>query len=270
MLPINHRFLTPASPGVDAPPNSIYVTPIAGPPETRYRDPLHAHFADVAAVENYAGLPAEWLAIRDRWTRLVGAAFPCRELLSVAVVTGEGDIAALHAQALAETQATSGIAGEVRQHVGAAVLAALASSYGPIARRAYNTIADLFNDAGDDHRRDELLPVLIAAARLCGASADIGAYATHQLGLSLTVDPQRAHKRRLYEAFPNWQTLRDLGARIKASADPLVEAWQLPDIVRVFDPNHVLREWDPLDGPLPPGWTGSVEGWLEQGPSLWV
>jgi hypothetical protein len=269
-MPANHRFLTPASPGVDAPRLPVYVTPAAGPPESRYRDPLHAHFSDASAVEMYVDLPTEWLAIRDRWTRTVGTSFPCRDQLSVAVVTGEGDIDRLSALALAETQATSGTAAEVRQHVGAAVHAALASSYGPIARRVYKTIADLFNDAGDDHRRDELLPVLIAAARLCGASADIGAYATHQLGLSLTVDPQRAHKRRLYEAFPNWQTLRDLGARIKASADPLVEAWQLPDIVRVFDPNHVLREWDPLDGPLPPGWTGSVEGWLEQGPQLWA
>jgi hypothetical protein len=25
-----------------------------------------------------------------------------------------------------------------------------------------------------------------------------------------------------------------------------------------------------LDGPLPPGWTGSVEGWLEGGPQVWV
>ena len=268
-MPAN-RFLTPASPGVDAPLLPVYVTPLAGPPESRYRDPLHAHFSDASAVEPYIELPARWLAVRNRWTRLVGTSFPCRELLSVAVVTGEGDIAALHAQALAEVSATSGTAAEVRQHVGAAVHAALASSYKPIAGRAYNTIADLFNDAGDDHRRDELLPALIAAARLCGANADIGAYATHQLRLSLTVNPQRAHKRRLREAFSDWERLRELGGRIQANSDPLAQPWNLPDIVRVFDPNHVLREWDPLDGPLPPGWTGSVEGWLEQGPSLWV
>ena len=71
MLPVNHRFLTPASPGVDAPSsNSIYVTPIPGAPETRYRDPLHAHLADIAAVENYVSVPAEWRAVRDRWTQL--------------------------------------------------------------------------------------------------------------------------------------------------------------------------------------------------------
>jgi hypothetical protein len=266
------KILTPQSPGVSG-KMPVYVTPAGGAPEVRYRDSLVAHLQDAAAVENYVTLPQEWLAIRDRWTRVVGASFPCRDQLSVAVVTGEGegDIDRLTALSLAETQATGGTAAEVRQHVGAAVHAALAASYRLIAGRVHRTIADLFNDAGDDHHhRDELLPVLIAAARLCGASADIGAYATHQLGLSLTVDPQRAHKRRLYESFPNWQTLRDLGARIKASADPLVGAWQLPDIVRVFDPDHVLREWDPLDGPLPPGWTGSAEGWLEQGPQLWV
>lgn len=268
-MPAN-RFLTPASPGVDAPLLPVYVTPAPGPPETRYRDPLHAHFSDASAVGMYVALPQEWLAIRDRWSRLVGTSFPCRDALATAVTTGAGDLDTLAAMALAETQATSGTAAEVRQHVGAAVQAALASSYKPIAGRVYNTIADLFNDAGDDHRRHELLPVLIAAARLCGASADIGAYATHQLGLSLTVDPRRAHKRRLYEAFPNWQTLRDLDARIQANSDPLAQPWNLPAIVRVFDPNHVLRERDPLDGPLPPGWTGSVEGWLEQGPQLWA
>jgi hypothetical protein len=270
MLPANQRFLTVTSPGVDAPAMPIYAAPPAGPPETRYRDPLHAHLADVSAVEMYVSLPAEWLAIRDRWSRLVASAFPCRDQLATAVSTGVGDLDTLAAMALAETQATSGTAAEVRQHVGAAVHAALTSSYKPIAKRVYKTIADLFDSAADDHRRDELVAVLVPAARLAGATADVGAYATHQLGLSLTVDPQRAHKRRLYEAFPNRQTLRDLGGRIRANSDPLAEAWRLPDIVKVFDPNHVLREWDPLDGPLPPGWTGSVEGWLEQGSQLWA
>ena len=115
----------------------------------------------------------------------------------------------------------------------------------------YQTIADLFNDATDDHRRDEILPVLVAASRLCGADPDVGAFATHRLGLALTVDPQKAHKRRLFEAFPDWQRLRDLGARIQANSDPRPESWKLPDVVKVFDANHVLRQWDPLDGPLP-------------------
>lgn len=244
MLPASHRFLTPASPGVDAPPLPVYATPIPGPPEVRYRDGLHAHLQDASAVEMYVALPQEWLAIRDRWSRLVASAFPCRDQLATAVTTGVGDLDILAALTLAETAATSGTMVELRMHVGAAVHAALTAIFTPIAPKVYKTIAALFNDATDDHRLNELLTPLLGAARLCGADPDAGGYATHQLGLSLTVDPQRAHKRRLYEAFPNWQTLRDLGARIKASAEPLVEAWQLPDIVRVFDPNHVLREWD--------------------------
>ena len=200
----------------------------------------------------------------------LGVSFPHRELLSVAVVTGEGDIDRLTALALTETQATTDTAAEVRQHVGAAVLAALGASYQPIARRVYRSIAGLFNDAADDHRRDEILTVLVAASRLCGADPDVGAYATHQLGLALTVDPQRAHKRRLFEAFPDWQRLRDLGARIQANSDPRPESWKLPDVLKVFDAQSCSAGWDPLDGALPRGWTGSVEGWLEQGPSLWA
>jgi hypothetical protein len=50
-------------------------------------------------VEPYVDLPAEWLAIRDRWTRLVGTSFPCRELLSVAVVAGRATRFAARASA---------------------------------------------------------------------------------------------------------------------------------------------------------------------------
>jgi hypothetical protein len=270
MLPASHRFLTPASPGVDAPPLPVYVTPIPGPPETRYRDPLHAHLADVSGVEMYVSLPAEWLAIRDRWTRLVGTSFPCRDQLATAVTTGVGDLDILAALALAETAATSGTVAEVRQHVGAAVHAALTAIFTPTAPGMYKAISSLFNDAADDHRRDELLPVLVAAARLCGADPDVGGYATHHLGVALTIDPRQAHKRRVLEVFPDWGRLRELGAAITASSDPLIPRWQLPDLVHAFDPDHVLKMWDPLDGKLPRGWTGSVDGWIEQGPELWA
>src|SRR5262249_51708433 len=138
-LTTNHRFLGVADADLSH-PLPIYQAPVAGPPEVRIRDPLVAHLQDVSAVELYVDLPAEWLAIRDRWAALVGSAFKCRQLLADAVVNGSGDLAQLNAQALAETNASSETEAEVRRHVGSAVCGALKALYAPIALTAYKRI----------------------------------------------------------------------------------------------------------------------------------
>src|SRR5262249_27466797 len=157
------------------------------PPEMRIREPLLAHLADVGAVELHAELPAEWLTIRERWAALVGSAFECRNRLATSIVKGNGDTAALYAQALAETTANAEAEQEVRRAVGASVLAALKGHYAPIASVVYKRVAALFDQAAqerDDYQLDQMLIVLCAAARLCGATPDIAPHATAKLGLT--------------------------------------------------------------------------------------
>ncbi|WP_373234860.1 hypothetical protein [Mycobacterium marinum] len=266
--------LTPNSPGVDAPIPLYHVVPPAGPPETRYREPLHAHLQDAGAVEPHFNLPAGWVAIRDRWAELVGQETPCRKRLITAVVGGQGDLAALAAQSLAEATPTHEATAEVRRAVGAAVYHELARLYQPVAAKVYKQIAGLFDAAAkrrDDHVLDELLPILLAAARLAGADADVAAHATNWLSITLSIDPRKAHRRRIAEAFATptrWQRIRELGAEIKASADPLAPPWQLPTPIRCIDTDRRLRWHDPLDGPLPKGWQGNIEGWLDATPAF--
>ncbi|GJO06029.1 hypothetical protein NJB1907E19_37150 [Mycobacterium marinum] len=264
------------SAGVEVdPPIPLYAAiPAGGPPEVRYRDPLHAHLQDAGAVEQSTALPAAWVSVRDRWAQLVSLAAPCRNDLTAAVLTGDGDLAELHALALAETAPNTETEAEVRRHVGAAVHHELTRLYQPAAAKVYSTIRKLFDDAAgqrDEPQLDQLLPVLLAAARLCGADRDVAAYATARIGIALTVDPRKAHKRRLTEAFagPNrWQRIRELGASVRANPDPLAPPWQLPDPFRCVDTNRSVRWHDPLDGPLPDGWQGPVDGWLGKSPSF--
>jgi hypothetical protein len=259
-------ILTPTSRGVSG-GLPIYVAPPPGPPEVRFRDPLAGHLADVSALELCITPPAGWLAVRERWAALVGVAFPCRDRLAQALVKGGGDLAELRALALAETQADTGAEVELRRHVGAVVHGELTALWAPVAHKAYERIAHLLNNAaktGDDAALDELLPVLVAAARLCGADPDVAQHATHRLGLSLAVDPRRAHRRRLVEAFPNWARIRELGAGIRANDDPRAQPWRLPELVRCFDADHVLRDHDPLDGPPPRGWKVAGDGWADE------
>lgn len=267
------KVLSLTSPGVDAPIDVYVPIPPGGPPETRYREALHAHLADAGAVEQHVTLPAGWVAVRDRWAQLVGQENPCRNSLTTAVITGTGDIAALNAEALAEATATHGAITEVRRAVGAAVYHELARLYQPVAAKVYRQIAGLFDAAAkrrDDHALDELLPILLAAARLCGADPDVAPHGTAQLGIALSVAPKDAHKRRLVEAFATptrWQRIRGLGAEVRANPDPHARPWELPDPIRCVDADRRLRWWDPLDGALPRGWQVS-EGWLAASPAF--
>ncbi|MDC9015126.1 hypothetical protein [Mycobacterium marinum] len=268
------KVLSLNSPGVDT-PISVYVPiPPGGPPETRFRDPLHAHLQDTGAVEQHVTLPAGWVAIRDRWAQLVGQTAPCRNKLTTAVLTGQGDIPSLGAQALAEESATPETMAVMLRPVAAAVHAELVKLYQPVAAKVYAAIRRLFDDiAGqhDDSELDQFLPVLLAAARLCGADPDVAPYTTSRLGVVLSIDPKKAHQRRLVEAWATptrWEKVRGLGAEVRANPDPLAPPWQLPDPIRCVDADRRLRWWDPLDGPLPKGWQGNVEGWLAASPAL--
>src|SRR5262249_981250 len=158
--------------------------------------------------------------IRERWAALVGSAFECRNRLATSIVKGNGDTAALYAQALAETTANAEAEQEVRRAVGASVLAALKGHYAPIASVASKRVPAVCDQAAqerDDYQLDQMLIVLCAAARLCGATPDIAPHATAKLGLTLSVAPKQAHLRRLAEAFAQpdrWARVRDLGGDI--------------------------------------------------------
>ncbi len=194
----------------------------------RIREPLSGHLADVAAVEPFAAMPTEWIALRQRWSDFLLQSRPCREQFVAALITGDGsDTGTLFALALAEEAADRVHRAEVRRHAAANVCAALESAYKPIAQNTYRTIAKQFDTAAkhdDYHLLDEVAPALIAAARLCGADRDVTSTATNRLGLALTVDTRKAHLRHVADAFTTperWQRVTDLGARIRASANPL-------------------------------------------------
>ena len=193
--------MTPSSAGVDGPRFPIHVAPDPGAPEVRYREGLSAHLVDAATVAQVVALPPSWIAVRDRWTRFADTARPCRERLVDAVATGaqDLDVAVLRACALAEIAADAGHVAELLGDVGAAVHAELVRLYEPVAVKVYKQICSLFNEAAaraDDQRLHQLTPVLLAAARLCGANPDVSADATSRLGVTLTLNPKRGHRRK--------------------------------------------------------------------------
>src|SRR5215208_2064366 len=82
LAPAAPKILTPNSAGVMG---KVYAAPAVGKPESRFRDPLQGHLADVGAVERHITVPEAWLAVRERWASLVGSAHPCRDKLAQAV-----------------------------------------------------------------------------------------------------------------------------------------------------------------------------------------
>jgi hypothetical protein len=253
-----------------------HYTPDADPsPEVRIREPLRGHLSDAAAVEPYVSLPDAWVALRQRWSDYLLIATPCRDRLIDTVISGTGDTAGWLAAALAE-QDTGGARTEINVHVAAAVNTELARLFEPNARPMYRSIAALFNSAAqrrDYGQLDELLPVLCAAARLCGADPDVAATGSQRLGLGLTVEPRKAHLRKVAQAFgqtDRWQTLTDLGVTIRAADNPLTTYPELPPRMRCIDTDRRVTSHDPLDGPLPTGWRGDIDGWENpQTPTSW-
>ncbi|MFN8101501.1 MAG: hypothetical protein U0Q20_07850 [Mycobacterium sp.] len=259
---------------MDRPHHHIRSTVSDATPEIRYRDPLAAHLADASAVEPYASLSTAWLALRARWADFTLTSRPCRDALVKSLVDGDSDPAPLFAQALAEESATNGDRAEVLQHVAAGVCGALTRLYQPAAAKNYRTVAAAFDTAAKQHdheRLDELLPALCAAARLCGADQDVAHAAADRLALGLTIDPGRAHLRHIAAAFTapdRWHRIPELGARVRAAADPLTEYPTMPALIRCVDRDRRLTWHDPLDGKLPTGWRPALDGWLDEAPAF--
>jgi hypothetical protein len=118
---------------------------------------------------------------------------------------------------------------------------------------------------------------LSAAARLAGATDDVGQ--EHRLQLGLCVDPAKAHRRRVAETWIDrrrdgrtgrWGKLVALGAKLRPATDPTNALYpELPKYVAAIDPDRRVTHYDPLDGPLPEGWRASIDGWINEDGVAW-
>jgi hypothetical protein len=95
----------------------------------------------------------------------------------------------------------------------------------------------------------------------------------HRLELGLCVDSAKAHKRRVAETWLDrrrdgrtgrWGRLAALGAKLRAATDPDTLYPPLPMYIAAIDGDRRVTHHDPLDGPLPKGWQGSIDGWVDE------
>lgn len=239
----------------------------AEPLEQRYREPLHAILADVGVVESVYRPPDAWTDTRNRWEQYLEMSTPSGDRLTEWLASGRGDVVALRAAALAELGPPEAEA-DLRGMLAPRVCHTLATLWAPHALKAYTACAKAFDSAvtaGDTSLLDQGAAAMAAAARLCGADSNIAAWSVEKLTLGLTVSPERAHLRRVAEAFgqpSRWEAVTALGARLRAASDPLATYPPLPAYISCVDQNRVFTSWDPLDGPLPEHWQGRIDGWI--------
>lgn len=183
-----------------------------------------------ARVAEIAEPPADWLAPRARWDRLLEFdAVPLRERLVAAIIDAtDEDVPTLKALAMAEA---AGSRGDVIADVRAQVYPHLAAAYSEAAADSYAKVAAVFSAAAtkftaaakqcnaeadsdaivgepDSVRRrwldaakhaaelNRLTPILCAAAELCGIST-----ADDTMLLPLVIDATGCHRRRVWEAW---------------------------------------------------------------------
>jgi hypothetical protein len=216
------------------------------------RDPLsqHIHLVDVVAAITEP--PKEWTALRARWDAFTDfTATPLLEKLTEAVVSGSGDLPILRALANAEAaperaDIVIAVRAEVYPRLIAAYSEAAPINYDKVAKE-FDTVASAFTAAAkqcdpeadssavvgqpDSVRQgwlestvraaelDRLVPVLCAAAELCGTSTR-----EDTMLLPLLIDTAGLHRRRVWEAWQasgercdRWGALAGLGARIRAA-----------------------------------------------------
>lgn len=182
-------------------------------PTTYIRDAFAAHLSAVQTLDA-AGIspPAEWRALRDRYSEFVELGSAAMDRLTQQIVNPSGggvDLVALRANALAEQAGAAEHSAEVNERVRSAVLQKLQELYAPAAQRNYRNAAARYDDAAkrftdlakaidveadagallsaDGRQRqawfdapaaaagleEALRPVLTAAA-LCGLRPDVG------------------------------------------------------------------------------------------------
>lgn len=262
-----------------------------------HHDPFGAHTQCADALANFGiAPPAAWTALRDRFAAFLATDKPMTARLVAAVVdpNSSADIPALRAAALAEEVANNMTEGAVNAVVRAAVHERLRALYEPAAAKNYKTVASQFDDAAksftkaantvdpetgsdaivhtDDRTRqswfaaavaaqqlDELVPVLAAAAELAGAPAGTSHRGpdADPLVLALTTDPDKLHRRRVWEAWAaagtcgRWSALHRLGATIRTHRDPSrLTPYRPPQPIHVLMLNGGRREIvDPEDNP---------------------
>jgi hypothetical protein len=240
------------------------------------RDPLSQHVHLVDAISSIAPPPPAWTELRQRWDEFTAFTdVPMREQLVAAVLAGAGDIPMLRALANAEAlPERSDIVIAVRAEVYPRLIAA----YSEVARSNYARVAKEFDAAATEFtaaakrcdpeassdsivgqpdpvrkgwldstvcatKLEQLVPILRAAAELCGVST-----ADDTALLPLLVDPTGCHRRRLWEAWQaagertgRWGALAGLGARIRACP--------LEDFEPYRTPKPLIRKRCPVDGP---------------------
>ena len=190
--------------------------------------------------------------MRRRFDEFLALKTPARQRLIEAIIDPDGeDIAVLRAAAYSEMN----IVPAVNHHVKAAVLEALVQVYSPVARSNFKKVATQFDDAATkftaaadivdperpaesmvnapqaqrtawsqaplhSSKLDALMPVMIAAAELCGQR--IGRDET--MILPLTVDDRGVHRRSSGRAgiskdgrCGHWSAILEVGAAIRAA-----------------------------------------------------
>jgi hypothetical protein len=154
---------------------------------------LHPDAAHLAAVQTLtrAGFapPAPWAALHNRYTEFFAMTRPMGARLAAAIISGEGDVPALRAAALAEETAKSTNVATVNNAVMAAVCDGLRAAYKPTAGRQYAAVAARFDQlagkltacvkqVNPDLSPDELLAVIGDTEKIRAAwygAVDVGA-----------------------------------------------------------------------------------------------
>jgi hypothetical protein len=236
------------------------------PLEVRRRESLAGHLADVAAVEPIFEPPAPWKAIRARWHAYLELSTPSVHRLAEHLTAGGGDPAGLRAHALAELAARGENEADLSHMLADRVTLELSALWRPHAVKAFRAVGKAFDAAvsrDDIAQLDPIADALAAAARLCGADNNCAPWAVERLTLGLTVDPGKAHIRRVAQAFcgpDRWTAVQALGGKLKATADPLTTYPPLPAFVAIVGEDRIVRNHDPLDE-WPPGARAVPDGW---------
>ncbi|MDR3662994.1 MAG: hypothetical protein P4L86_21840, partial [Mycobacterium sp.] len=90
--------------------------------------------------------------------------------------------------------------------------------------------------------------------------------------IALAADPGRAHRRKVWAAWTTatgrtgrWGALAALGVKLRAATTATAQPYPLPpDYIPCHDAGHIVRNWDPCDGPVPKGWRPASVGWIGQ------
>jgi hypothetical protein len=216
-------------------------------------DYLAQHVRRVDVMAAIAEPPPAWAALRARWDEFVDFhARPIQEQLITAVVEGDGDLPMLRALAAAEA---SSARGDVVIAVRGETYPKLIELYSEVADTNYGKVAAVFDATANDFTAatkrcdpeadgdaivgrpdsvrtawldaakhaaelDRMVPVLCAAAELCGVST-----AGDTALLPLLIDASGCHRRRTWEAWKasgvrtgHFGALVALGAKIRACA----------------------------------------------------